>query len=261
MLLAIDIGNSNIAFGIYGAGWRHRWRLNTVADKTSDEYEVLFRSLISIHNYELKQIEQIVISSVVPPLSPTFRHMVRSMFGVEPLLVNAKTDTGISVKIDNPLEIGSDLLANAVAGYAKYQDNCIIVDFGTALSITVVGKTGKLLGASIAPGIKSAMKALSSNTAQLPFVQLEAPPSAIGKNTTHAIQSGVVLGYAGLVESLIKRIKGEVDEPTKVIATGGLAEVIAPLTDQFDALDPWLTLEGLRLIVEKNKQQSASSFS
>ncbi|WPP48689.1 type III pantothenate kinase [Catalinimonas niigatensis] len=257
MLLAIDIGNSNIAFGIYGAGWQHRWRLNTVADKTSDEYQVLFRSLISNHDYSLEHIKQVVISSVVPPLSPTFLHMVRNMFGVEPLLINAKTDTGISVKIDNPLEIGSDLLTNAVAGYVKYQDNCIVVDFGTALSITVVGKTGVLLGASIAPGIKSAMKALSSNTAQLPFVQLEAPPSVIGKNTIHAIQSGVVLGYVGLVESLIKKIKGELGEPVKVIATGGLAEVIAPLTDQFDALDPWLTLEGLRLIAEKNKQESA----
>jgi type III pantothenate kinase len=151
------------------------------------------------------------------------------------------------------VEIGSDLLANAVAGYAKYQDKCIVVDFGTALSITIVGEGGKLLGGSIAPGLKSAMKALSSNTAQLPFVQLEAPPSVIGRNTIHAIQSGVVLGYVGLVESLIKRIKAELGESAKVIATGGLAEVIAPHTDQFDAIDPWLTLDGLRLIAQRNE--------
>lgn len=252
MLLAIDIGNSNIAFGIYGADWQHRWRLNTVADKTSDEYEVLFRSLISIHHYRIDHIKQVVISSVVPPLNATFRHMIRSMFDIEPLMVNAKTYTGITIKIDNPSEIGSDLLANAVAGFDKCQNDCIIVDFGTALSMTVVGKKGELLGASITPGLKSAMKALSSGTAQLPYVHLEAPPSAIGKNTIHAIQSGVVLGYVGLVESQIKRIKREMDESATVIATGGLAEVIAPLTDQFDALDPWLTLEGLRLIAEKN---------
>lgn len=253
MLLAIDIGNSNIAFGIYSEGWQNYWRLNTVADKTSDEYEVLFRSLISSKNHRLEDIKQIVISTVVPPLAPTFKEMVRSLWGIVPLMVSATTNTGIKVKIDHPLEIGSDLLANAVAGFTHYQDNCIIVDFGTALSITVVGQKGELLGVSIAPGLKSAIKALSSNTAQLPFVQLEAPPSAIGKNTIHAIQSGVVLGYAGLVDSLIKRIKAELDEPARVIATGGLAEVIAPLTNQFDALDPWLTLEGLRLIAEKNK--------
>lgn len=252
MLLAIDIGNSNIAFGIYENDWKQHWRLNTVADKTSDEYEVLFRSLISNDHGSLEKVKQVVISSVVPPLSPTFKTMVRRMFGTEPIMINASTDTGIELVIDNPLEIGSDLLANAVAGYAKYQDKCIVVDFGTALSITIVGEGGKLLGGSIAPGLKSAMKALSSNTAQLPFVQLEAPPSAIGKNTIHAIQSGVVLGYVGLVESLIKRIKAELGESAKVIATGGLAEVIAPHTNQFDALDPWLTLDGLRLIAQRN---------
>lgn len=255
MLLAIDIGNSNIALGIYEEDWQHHWRLNTVADKTADEYEVLFRSLISKDGQNLNNIEQVIISSVVPPLGLTFRHMVRNMFGTEPLMVSASTKTGIQVKIDNPLEIGSDLLANAVAGFARYRSNCIIVDFGTALSITIVGRKGELLGGSIAPGLKSAMKALSSNTAQLPFVQLEAPPSAIGKNTIHAIQSGVVLGYLGLVESLVKRIKAELGEPARVIATGGLAEVIAPLTDQFDIVDPWLTLEGLRLIAEKNRQE------
>lgn len=255
MLLAIDIGNSNIAFGIYKEGWQHHWRLNTVADKTSDEYEVLFRSLISSSNHTLEQVDQVVVSSVVPPLSSTFKRMILGMFGIEPLMVNAATETGIEVKIDNPPEIGSDLLANAVGGYAMYHGNCIVVDFGTALSITIVGEKGELLGGSIAPGLKSAMKALSSNTAQLPFVQLEAPPSVIGKNTVHAIQSGVVLGYVGLVESLIKRIKAELGESARVIATGGLAEVIAPLTDQFDALNPWLTLEGLRLIAEKNKQK------
>ncbi|MDF9798818.1 type III pantothenate kinase [Catalinimonas alkaloidigena] len=252
MLLAIDIGNSNIAFGIFEGDWQEHWRLNTVTDKTSDEYEVLFRSLLLNGRENFDKVKQVVISSVVPTLSTTFRQMTGRMFGLDPLMVNARIDTGIEIVIDNPAEIGSDLLANAVAGYAKYQDQCIVVDFGTALSITIVGKGGKLLGGSIAPGLKSAMKSLSTNTAQLPFVQLEAPPSAIGKNTIHAIQSGVVLGYVGLVESLIKRIKAELGGAAKVIATGGLAEIIAPHTDQFDALDPWLTLDGLRLIAWRN---------
>ncbi len=203
MLLAIDIGNSNIAFGIYKDKWLKHWRLNTVSDKTADEYEVLFRSLIAHSGHILEDIELVIISNVVPPLNPTFRRMVHHIFGLELLMVSAGTNTGLVIKIDNPLEIGSDLLANAVAGFDKYNSNCIIVDFGTALSLTIVGEEGELLGVSIAPGLKSAMKALSSNTAQLPFVQLKAPPSVIGKNTIHAIQSGVVLGYVGLVESLI----------------------------------------------------------
>jgi len=252
MLLAIDIGNSNIAFGIYSDRWKRHWRLNTVADKTADEYEVLFRSLLNSVQQDPAEISQVVVSSVVPPLTSTFVSMIRSVFSVEPLIVNGQTNTGIKVSIDNPLEIGSDLLANAVAGYHKYQDKCIVVDFGTALSITIVGVGGVLLGGSIAPGLKTSMKALTSNTAQLPFVQLEVPNSAIGKNTVHAIQSGMVLGYIGLVESLIKRIKAELGEDAKVIATGGLSEVIAPHTQEFDALEPWHTLEGLRLIAEKN---------
>ncbi|MFP4095817.1 MAG: type III pantothenate kinase [Cyclobacteriaceae bacterium] len=252
MLLAIDIGNSNIAFGIYEKKWIQHWRLNTVANKTSDEYEVLFRSLISNGQGELNAISQVVISSVVPPLRATFQRMVKRMFSCEPLFVSPALNTGIRVSIDHPSEIGSDLLANAVAGHALTQDHCIIVDFGTALSITIVSKEGELLGGSIAPGLESAMKALSSNTAQLPFVDLTAPASAIGKNTTHAIQSGIVLGYVGLVESLVGRIKAELGGTATVIATGGLSEVIAPLTEQFDALEPWLTLDGLRLIAERH---------
>jgi type III pantothenate kinase len=254
MLLAIDIGNSNIAFGIYDKDWLHHWRLNTVANKTSDEYEVLFRSLLSNGFDRLDSIDKVIISSVVPPLSSTFKRMIKHMLGQDVIFVSPALDTGIKVTIDNPAEIGSDLLANAVAGYSLFNGPCIIVDFGTALSITVVGTGGELLGVSIAPGLESAMKALSANTAQLPFVDLSAPESAIGKNTTQAIQSGVVLGYTGLVEYLLRRIKSELGGDVSTIATGGLSEVIAPLTDQFDALEPWLTLDGLRLIAERNQQ-------
>lgn len=253
MLLAIDIGNSNIAFGIYDRDWLHHWRLNTVANKTADEYEVMFRMLIGNSQISLESIQQVILSSVVPPLTSTLKRMVTSVFQVDPLLVRPQLNTGISILIDNPQEIGSDLLANAVAGYTLYRGNCIIVDFGTALSITVVNAQGELLGGSIAPGMESAMKALSANTAQLPFVQLTPPPHVIGKNTVHAIQSGIVLGYVGMVEFLIESIKKELKGDTKVIATGGLSEVIAPLTDKFTTIKPWLTLDGLRLIAEKNQ--------
>jgi len=245
MLLAIDIGNSNIAFGIYHKdGWKGHWRLNTIANKTSDEYEVLFKSLLPNTGH----IKRVVVSSVVPSLKHTFDRMIRRMFGFQPMFVHPGLVTGLRVLIDNPHEIGPDLLANAVAGYHKFGSSCIIVDFGTALSVTVVGQDGDILGVSIAPGLESAMKALSGNTAQLPFVELSAPASVIGKNTIHAIQSGIVFGYVGLVESLVDRIKKELSQDMKVVATGGLAEVIATHTGVFDELEPWLTLDGLRLI-------------
>ena len=245
MLLAIDIGNSNIAFGIYHKdGWQGHWRLNTIANKTSDEYEVLFKSLLPNTGH----IKRVVVSSVVPSLKHTFDRMIRRMFGFQPMFVHPGLVTGLRVLIDNPHEIGPDLLANAVAGYHKFGSSCIIVDFGTALSVTVVGQDGDILGVSIAPGLESAMKALSGNTAQLPFVELSAPASVIGKNTIHAIQSGIVFGYVGLVESLVDRIKKELSQDMKVVATGGLAEVIATHTGVFDELEPWLTLDGLRLI-------------
>ncbi len=256
MLLAIDIGNSNIAFGIYDHSWIHHWRLNTVANKTADEYEVMFRTLMGHNHISLAAISQVVISSVVPPLTATFQRMIKRLFQQDPLLVSPKLDTGIQVHIDHPQEIGSDLLANAVAGYTLYGSNCIIVDFGTALSITIVNARGVLVGVSIAPGLESAMKALSANTAQLPFVELTPPPSVIGKNTVHAIQSGLVMGYVGLVEYLVKKIKEELEGDTKVIATGGLSEIMAPLTDQFTAVEPWLTLDGLRLIAAKNPNKT-----
>jgi type III pantothenate kinase len=251
MLLAIDVGNSNIAFGIYKNKWLQHWRLNTVPNKTSDEYEVLFRSLLANSYDALDEVDCVMISCVVPSLKSTFHKMIQRMFRKQPVFVSTRLEIGIKVTIDNPSEIGSDLLANAIAGYHIFKSGCVVVDFGTALSITIVGSDGSLVGASIAPGLETAMKALSSNTSQLPFVELTAPTSAIGKNTTHAIQSGVMFGYVGLVEYLVERIKQELGSDAKVIATGGLSEAIAPLTDHFDTLEPWLTLDGLRIIAER----------
>lgn len=253
MLLAIDIGNSNIAFGVHQDKWIDHWRISTVASKTSDEYGVLFRAMLENSQIALKDIDQIIVSSVVPPLTATFQKMTERLFTQKALIMNPSLYTGLDIVIENPKEIGADLVANAVAGFEMFKTNCIVIDFGTALSITVVGKNKQILGVSIAPGLESAVKALFSNTAQLPPVPLEAPPAVIGKNTIHAIQSGIVLGYTGLVESLTDRIKKELnDETTKVVATGGLSSVIASQTPIFDAVAPWLTLDGLRLIAEKN---------
>lgn len=252
MLLAVDIGNSNIAFGLYEHQWTHHWRLSTVTSKTADEYSIQFQGLLDEQQIALTAIQNVVISSVVPPLTQVFQKMLHQLTNQIPLVVSTSLHTGLTIATDTPQELGSDLLANAVAGYHLFRKNCIIVDFGTALSMIAVTGEGEIKGVSIAPGLESALKALSLNTAQLPFVPLVAPPSVLGKNTTHAIQSGVVLGYVGMVEYLTDRIKEQLNGSTEVIATGGLSEVIAPLTNCFTAIKPWLTLDGLRLLAEQN---------
>jgi type III pantothenate kinase len=253
MLLAVDIGNSNIAFGIYEQNWVRHWRLSTVANKTSDEYAIQFRSLLAEEEISLTAIRQVVISSVVPPLTSVFQRMLRQLTQQEPLVISTSLNSGLTITTDNPHELGTDLLANAVAGYNLAQADCVIVDFGTALSMTVVNQKREIAGVAIAPGLESALKALSSNTAQLPFVPLAAPPSVLGKNTIQAIQSGVLFGYLGLVEGLVSRIEAELGTSVKVIATGGLAELIAPITKHNMMIEPWLTLDGLRLLKELNQ--------
>jgi len=253
MLLAIDVGNTNIAFGAYdGMRWIDYWRIRTVHDKMSDEYAVLLRSLLADADIALLDIDRVVLSSVVPSLTGTLSAMFRQRTGHEPLIVGPGVRTGLRIRTENPTEVGADLVANAVAAYVRFQANCVVVDFGTALTFTAVASPGDLLGVAIAPGLNSAAAALSSNTAQLPRVRLVPPPSAIGRNTTHSIQSGVVFGYIGLVEALIDRMTAEMGGQAVAIATGGLAQVIAPLSDRFAEVDPWLTLEGLRIIAQRN---------
>jgi len=253
MLLAVDIGNSNIAFGVYDQSWIRHWRLSTVANKTSDEYAIQFRSLLAEEGISLKAIQQVVMSSVVPPLTFVFKKMLSQLTQQEPLVISTFLQSGLSIATDNPQELGSDLLANAVAGYHLAQTDCVIVDFGTALSMTIVNKKREIAGVAIAPGLESALKALSSNTAQLPFVPLVAPPSVLGKNTIQAIQSGVLFGYIGLVEGLVARIEAELSTSVRVIATGGLAELIAPVAAHRMTIEPWLTLDGLRLLSGLNQ--------
>ncbi|HUX11502.1 MAG TPA: type III pantothenate kinase [Spirochaetia bacterium] len=258
VLLCVDIGNSNIAIGAYvHSELASRWRLSTRVDKTADEYEIDIRALLGLATRDsmamaVMAVSDAVISSVVPSLTATLAQTCRNLSGKDPLVVTPATRTGLTFEIDNPREIGSDLIANAVAGLHRYRSNCIIVDFGTALSFTVVTADARLLGVSIAPGVHAAMDALSRNTDQLPHVPLVMPSSAIGKNTIHAIQSGVLFGYLGLVEALIGRIKEEVPGGATVVATGGLSQLLAPNYQLVDHVEPWLTLDGLRLLAEMN---------
>ncbi|NOU59529.1 type III pantothenate kinase [Marinifilum caeruleilacunae] len=249
MLLAIDIGNTNVVCGLSDNNhWTEEFRIHTVANKTSDEYEVIYRTLFASRNVDLDQVDRIVVSSVVPSLILPIREMIKKLFGKEPLVVGPEIYDKLNIGILNPYEIGTDLVANAVAAHNKYQGNCIVVDFGTALTFTAIKADGNLLGVSIAPGLKTAMSSLSQKTAKLPNVDIAIPPSCIGKNTTHALQAGIVMGYKGLVEYLLKEIKSELVGKTTVIATGGLSKLMLPIIESFDHHEPSLTLDGLKII-------------
>lgn len=258
MILTIDVGNSNIAFGIHDRDrWVDHWRLRTEAEKTADEYLVLFRNLIGSAGHVLSNVERTVLSSVVPALTPVIASVTRKLTGQEPLIVRHTINTGLDPRRPVPAELGSDLLANAVAAYHRYKRAAVVVDFGTALTFTAVSASGAVLGVAIAPGIRSAVGALSSNTAQLPTVELEAPASALGRTTVHSIQAGIVFGYVGLVDAIVSRMKAEMQaDPTQqepvVIATGGLSDVVAPHSVTITAVEPWHTLDGLRILAELN---------
>lgn len=253
MLLAIDVGNTNIVFGVHdGNHWISHWRIATRHSKMPDEYGVLFRDMLHDGGIDRSQIDQAVISSVVPILTGKMQEMVASLTGRRPLIVGPGVKTGLKIRIGNPSELGSDIVCNCVAAYEMINDSCLVVDFGTALTFTALASGGEIRGVAIAPGLQSAAGALSLNTAQLPQVWLEAPDKAIGTNTISSIQSGVIFGYTGLVEHLIDRMAAELGGVKAVVGTGGLSGKIAPLTDRFTRLEPWLILDGLRLIAGKN---------
>lgn len=252
MILTIDVGNTNIAVGIAdGDEWIEHWRLQTAPEKTADEYQVLFQNLLSASGHTLGAVERVVVSSVVPVLTPAIVAVTKKLFGQEPLVVRHDLETGLDPE-SVPAEMGSDLIANATAAYDRCKGAAIVVDFGTALTFTAVSATGRVLGVSIAPGLRSALKALSSNAAQLMAVEIVAPPTALGRNTVHSIQSGIVFGYVGLVKEVVGRMSAEMDTTPTVIATGGLATTIAPYVESFDEVRPWHTLEGLILLARKN---------
>jgi len=253
MLLAIDIGNTNIVIGVHdGQVWAHHWRVQTVRQRMPDEYAVLFRDFLSEAGLQLSDIRHTALSSVVPQLTSGIAGMIASHTGHPPLLVSAAIDVGIRIATDQPERVGTDLIANAVAGYNRTHGNCIVIDFGTATTLTAVAEPGELRGVAIAAGLTTTADALVGRTAQLPQIELVPPPSVIGRNTIHAMQAGLVVGHIAMVEGLVARMKRELGD-ARVLATGGLSTVLRPHTDCFDEVDPWLTLDGLRLILERNR--------
>jgi type III pantothenate kinase len=253
MLLAVDAGNTDTVFGLFQDQTQlHLWRTRSLVHEPALHYESRLRLHFLEAGLPLDEVTTVVLSSVVPDLTVVLRTMLKSLFGKEPLLVGPDLYPDLEIAIDHPHEIGADLIANAVAAHARYAQNCVVVDFGTALTFTTISAGGQILGVAILPGLRTAVKALFANTAQLPEVPLILPQSAIGKNTVHAIQAGILLGYEGLVKSMIARIRAELNGSCIAIATGGLSSIIETLRDEFIEIDPNLTLQGLRLIGERS---------
>jgi len=245
MLFVIDAGNTNIVGGVYDSGRLvETLRIRTVQGKTEDEYGVVVKAILQDRGVDVTAIDRVILSSVVPQLTAAMEKMARHLFGVDPVLLGPAVYGRLPVTVVAAHEIGSDLVADAVAAWSRFGGACLVVDFGTALTFTAVDSSGAIIGVSIAPGLGTAAGSLSKATAQLPSVPLEAPASAMGKNTVEAIQAGVVLGYTGLVEYMVARITKELGG-AKVVATGGLCRVLTDLTDVFDVVDPDLTLSGL----------------
>jgi len=257
MLLTIDIGNTNIKYGVFNndelvASFRVSSRLS----RTADEYGVVLINLLTNQGLKKSDIDGIILSSVIPSLNYTICHMAEYFFGVTPLMVGPGVKTGLNIKTDNPKEVGADIIVNSVSAFNKYGGPVIVIDFGTATTFDVISANCELLGVVIAPGIKTSLDGLTSNTAQLPTIELDAPKTVIGRNTKNSMQSGLIFGFAGLVDNIIGKIRRELGiNDIKVVATGGLGEMIAKEVKNISYVDRTLTLEGLKIIYNLNKQE------
>ncbi len=254
MLLAVNVGNTNTVLGVFrGSELQLQWRVSTQPERTPDELAVVFAGLLEQGGLSFsRQITGVVISSVVPSSTTALREMVTRYFNFPPVVVEPGTRTGLSILTDNPREVGADRIVNALAAFERYGGPCIVVDFGTATTYDVVSERGEFLGGAIAPGVQVSNATLSKATARLPQVELHAPRSPIGKNTVEAIQSALIFGTAAEADGMIERIRKELGGSATVVATGGLAPAIVPHCQLVDELDPSLTLEGLRLVFERN---------
>lgn len=255
MLLVTDIGNTNIVLGVYDQDTLiNHWRLSTSLQKTVDEYGILLNSLLNIEKLGLSQIDSAIISCVVPPLLIPFEIICRKYIGIRPIVVEPGIKTGMPIQYENPQEVGADRIVNAVAGFEKYKRSLIIVDFGTATTFDFITARGEYAGGAIAPGIMISLEALFERASKLPRVELIKPKTIVGKQTVHAMQAGIIYGYVSLVDGIVKKMKEEVKTEPYVIATGGLSGLISKESTTIDEVDEFLTLRGLKVLYEKNKE-------
>ena len=256
MIFVLDVGNTNTVLGVYDEDiLKYHWRIETSRHKTEDEYGMIIKSLLQHESLTFDQFDGIIISSVVPPIMFALERMCKKYFGIKPLIVGPGIKTGLNIKYENPREVGADRIVNAVAGIQEYGSPLIIVDFGTATTYCYINEDKQYMGGAIAPGINISTEALYSKAAKLPRIEISRPEGIIGKNTVSAMQAGILYGYVGQVEGIVNRIKAQSNLEPTVIATGGLATLIANESTVIDVVEPFLTLKGLQLIYKRNREQ------